>query len=448
MRKLTRTLLAGLSAIAACAAGVLATPVAGDPVAEAATPYDQVTCGDAAARLFQLRGNGKELWYSSISGPAAAKPVVYGWRKVYTFSTTRPALAVAAHATVKGVVKLFVTDRDGGLRVYNFDTAKATIGSTRNLHTGNPAKPGPYDFSRLTSDGRRLYGTKGGQLHLMTGVTTVRRPEKSATVKTIGYPLALWSNAGNDQELLYTDSAGVLRAVDITTKGSGFTAAITTVRGSGWKQAAITSPGGGLLVRDTPTNTWRHLITLPTKATSTPITPHQTISTTHHTPNPPLTTPPDSCAPRTTSNVVSIARAELGTEEGPEADKYLAWAWPSEHTVTTPWCAGFVSWVTNHKAGVTSFKHLAVQQWVIAAREGRSGLRRVTTPRAGDLIAFDWDGNGDFRPGNSHIGIVDRVGANGNIYTLEGNWGSGTASVHRDVHPRNTTYSQFYIRID
>ncbi|MBM7784728.1 glycoside hydrolase family 19 protein [Tenggerimyces flavus] len=263
--------------------------------AHAATPYDKVTCGDAAARLFQLRGNGKELWYSSISGPASTKPTVYGWRKIYTFNAARPALAVAAHDSAKGVVQLFVTDRDGGLRLYNFSTGKAAITSTKNLHTGDPAKPGPYDYSRLTSDGRRLYGTKGGNLYIATGVTATQRPKKTALVKTIGYPLALWSNAGNDQELFYTDTSGTLRAADVTTQGGGFTATITTIRTSGWSQAAITSPGAGLLVRDTPTNTWRHLVTLPTRQTDTKITPHQTISTTHHTPNLPVTTPPAEC---------------------------------------------------------------------------------------------------------------------------------------------------------
>lgn len=417
--------------------------------ATAVTSYSQLSCGGSAARLFQLRDNGNELWYSSISGPAATTPDLYNWRKIYTFSDARPGLAVVAHTAVGDTVKLFVTDRAGGLRVYNFDISQAAIASVNNLYTGSADNPGPYNYSRLASDGRRLYGTKAGQLYIMTGVTTTARPRGHALVKTIGYPLALWGNAGNDQELLYTDTDGTLRSIDVTSTSNGFTATLSTIRTSGWDQAGIASPGAGLIIRDTPTHeTWRHLIQLPTVGTGTDITTHDVIDNVISTPDLPITTPPDICAQQTTSNVVAIARSQLGTEQGPAADKYLTWAWPGLHTSSTPWCAGFASWVTNHQAGATTFKNLAVQNWVNAAKAGTNGLRRVSTPQAGDLIAFDWGGDGDFAPGNAHIGIVDHVGDNGTTYTIEGNWGgSGTPSVHRDVHPRSTTYNQLYIRI-
>ncbi|MEV8373946.1 CHAP domain-containing protein [Kribbella sp. NPDC056861] len=451
MPSLFRRVFAGTAAAAALLAGLSLTPFGPEPsAAQAVTSYSQVDCGDSAARLFQLRDDGNELWYSSISGPASSSPAVYNWRKVYTFGTSRPALAVAAHSVVNGVVKLFVTDRDGGLRVYNFSTSETAVTSVNNLHTGSAANPGPYNFSRLASDGRRLYGTKGGELFIMTGIKTTARPNQLATVKTIGYPLALWGVADNDQELLYTDTSGVLRSVDVGTTSSGsLTATVAVVRSDGWNQAAIASPGAGLLIRDTTNNLWRHLVDLPAKGTDTVISAHQTISTSVSTPDLPITTPPDICSPINTSNVVAIARGQLGTEEGPDADKYLAWAWPGLHTTSTSWCAGFTSWVTNHQAGVTTFKNLAVQNWVIAARAGNNGLHQVSTPQSGDLIAFDWDGNGDFAPGNAHIGIVDRVGSDGSIHTIEGNaeGNDGTDAVTRNVHPRSTSYSQLYIRI-
>lgn len=300
MRANARRALAGFVAVAVGVAGLSLIPLTDRQPAAAATSYSQVGCGDSAARLFQLRGNGSELWYSSISGPAGTQPTYYNWRKVYAFSAARPGLAVAAHTAVAGNVKLFVTDPAGGLRVYNFDMSEAAITSANNLYTGSTASPDPYNFSRLASDGRRLYGTKAGKLHIMTGVTTTSRPT-SATVKSIGYPLALWGNAGNDQELFYTDTNGVLRAVDVSTTTSGaFTATITTIRSTGWNQAAIASPGAGLIIRDTPTNTWRHLIDLPTNGTATSITPHQTISTTVRTPDLPITTPPAECSVEST----------------------------------------------------------------------------------------------------------------------------------------------------
>ncbi|RZS39233.1 CHAP domain-containing protein [Herbihabitans rhizosphaerae] len=441
-----RKALATVLALAAVGTGV-SFALAGSRPAEAATSFADVKC-EGAARMFQLRADGRELWYASVGDPAGRYPQFYNWRRVYEFGASRPALAVAAHAVSGGSAKLFVTDRDGGLRFYDFDLGSTSIKGVRDLRTGSANDRGPYDFSRLASDGKRLYGSKDGKLFVMTSVSSTRAPTAPAYVKSIGYPLALWGNAGSDQELMYTDSSGALRAVDVSFS-SGWDATISTVRSTGWDQAGIGSPGAGVVFRDVPNHLWRHLIDLPAKGTGTAISDHTTVANVN-TLSLPLTVAPDVCSQVTGSNVVAIARGQLGVEEGPEADKYFSWAWPGLHTDRDSWCAAFVSWVVNHKAHVTTYKSAAVGDWVNTAKADGSNLNRVSTPRAGDLIAFDWDGNGDYAYPNRHIGIVDHVDRDGVIHTIEGNWGpAGDGWVHRDTHnPATARYHMLYIRIE
>jgi hypothetical protein len=79
-----------------------------------------------------------------------------------------------------------------------------------------------------------------------------------------------------------------------------------------------------------------------------------------------------------------------------------------------PWCAYFVSWAAR-QAGMPlgdsgeGFGSVdAVYAW--AQRTGRAVPAGSGTPRPGDLIVWD-----------EHIGIVESVGADGSIHTIEGN---------------------------
>ena len=83
------------------------------------------------------------------------------------------------------------------------------------------------------------------------------------------------------------------------------------------------------------------------------------------------------------------------------------------------WCACFVSWAANesgdYEAGrAPKFAYVPEgSNWFID-----KGLWRKPgdTPKAGDLIFFDWDQDG----GRDHVGIVSSV-VDGKVFTIEGN---------------------------
>lgn len=106
----------------------------------------------------------------------------------------------------------------------------------------------------------------------------------------------------------------------------------------------------------------------------------------------------------------------------------------------TPWCACFVSWnidrttYNNQKLNdIIPVKSASVLDFVLwgnandkfeyntscSAYSGKNNHGRYT-PKQGDLIIFDWDGNFDGTYHADHIGIVQKT-ENDNIVTIEGN---------------------------
>ena len=88
-----------------------------------------------------------------------------------------------------------------------------------------------------------------------------------------------------------------------------------------------------------------------------------------------------------------------------------------------PWCAYFVSWVAR-RAGVplgdSGQGYANVDAlWSWAQQAGRA-VSAGSRPRPDDLIVWD-----------EHVGIVERVDANGLIHTIEGNTSDQVA---RRVH--------------
>lgn len=93
------------------------------------------------------------------------------------------------------------------------------------------------------------------------------------------------------------------------------------------------------------------------------------------------------------------------------------------------WCAMFVCYVAN-EAGVST------NQIPLFASCG-DGINKLKsmgcwkargsyTPQAGDLIFYQWTSGGRVY---RHVGIVEKT-ANGNVYTIEGNTGSGEVKRH------------------
>ena len=151
----------------------------------------------------------------------------------------------------------------------------------------------------------------------------------------------------------------------------------------------------------------------------------------------------------TASDVVATAKDEVGTPEGSaRADSYGAAVNLHESTRNYAWCATFVSWVME-RTGATGYRSASVGDWVAMAAAGDYGLSVTATPRPGDLVAFDWDGNGDFAYPNRHIGVVKSTPKNGSFTTIEGNTAlpSGGEGVAKRARSTDDGYSTLFIRI-
>jgi CHAP domain len=87
-----------------------------------------------------------------------------------------------------------------------------------------------------------------------------------------------------------------------------------------------------------------------------------------------------------------------------------------------PWCAMFVTYCfeVNSVGASPSFakakNYSYVPYMVDDARNGRNGLKSVSDPKPGDLVAYDWQGDGTF----DHVGIFE-YGTNAQWNAIEGN---------------------------
>lgn len=106
-----------------------------------------------------------------------------------------------------------------------------------------------------------------------------------------------------------------------------------------------------------------------------------------------------------------------------------------------PWCAMFVSYCYS-TAGSKAFqkgKHYAYVPYVVNdARAGRNGLSVVRNPLAGDLVCYDWQGNGVA----DHIGIYEANSGGGKFHAVEGNTAVGNDSNGGEVMRRLRMRSQ------
>ena len=117
--------------------------------------------------------------------------------------------------------------------------------------------------------------------------------------------------------------------------------------------------------------------------------------------------------------MVNLARAEIGvTEQPPGSNESPRIAQFRQATAGAPgpgpWCAYFVSWAARG-AGVPigdagqGFGRVD-DVWAWGQSAGKAIPAGSGPPQAGDLIVWD-----------EHIGIVESVGADGSIRTIEGN---------------------------
>ncbi len=125
--------------------------------------------------------------------------------------------------------------------------------------------------------------------------------------------------------------------------------------------------------------------------------------------------------------MVQLAQRELGVREtnggneSPRIREYRTATAGAEGT-PGPWCAYFVSWLARN-AGAPIGEGGRGTGWVpTIERWGKQEGRFFTDsqgiqPRAGDIVIFDNNGDGLA----DHTGIVEFVGPDGKVHTIEGN---------------------------
>ena len=114
---------------------------------------------------------------------------------------------------------------------------------------------------------------------------------------------------------------------------------------------------------------------------------------------------------------IETARAEIGTIEGPKDNETKYGAFTKANF--QPWCGSFVNWCANQvglkipncvytPAGAAAF--IKKDQWEKAEE---------ATPIPGDIVFFDFPGDGIDRI--SHVGIVVKDNGDGTVTCIEGN---------------------------
>ena len=113
--------------------------------------------------------------------------------------------------------------------------------------------------------------------------------------------------------------------------------------------------------------------------------------------------------------IVEVALTQLGNEGG---QPY--WSWYG-FDGRVEWCACFVSWCADQCGYIESGIIPKFSGCVDGANwfKGNGQWQdRNYEPQAGDIIFFDWEGDGE----TDHVGIVEKC-ENGVVYTVEGNSG-------------------------
>ena len=111
-------------------------------------------------------------------------------------------------------------------------------------------------------------------------------------------------------------------------------------------------------------------------------------------------------------NEVGVAEQPPGSNDSPRIAQYRQAT--AGAPGPGPWCAYFVSWAAR-ESGVPIGDSgqgygLVDDVWAWGERSGKAIPAAGATPQPGDLIVWD-----------EHIGVVESVGADGSISTIEGN---------------------------
>jgi hypothetical protein len=145
--------------------------------------------------------------------------------------------------------------------------------------------------------------------------------------------------------------------------------------------------------------------------------------------------------------MVQLAQREIGvhesgTNQGERIREYRSATAGAEDT-PGPWCAYFVSWLAKNAgapigAGGNGTGYVpTLEAW--GKQTNRYQDVAQGRPQPGDIVIFDWGGDGTA----DHTGIVESVGVDGSIHTIEAN---ASDQVMRRTYAASTNDIRGYVR--
>jgi hypothetical protein len=133
-------------------------------------------------------------------------------------------------------------------------------------------------------------------------------------------------------------------------------------------------------------------------------------------------------------------RLHLGEKESPPRSNRIGFA-STWYGVIGPWCAMAVTRAyvdAGSKVFVRGQRYAYVPYIVHDARAGANGLAITHEPQPGDLVCFDWDGDGVA----DHVGLFERWEGGNDFKSVEGNTALGNDSNGGEVMERDRHRSQ------
>ena len=137
------------------------------------------------------------------------------------------------------------------------------------------------------------------------------------------------------------------------------------------------------------------------------------------------------------NKIIEIAEKEIGYKENPTySNKTKYGKWFGFDGVA--WCAMFVSWVYNNAGfplgNIGFLKGFAGCQTAVAHFKKTNQI--TVTPTCGDIVFFDWNGDGRF----DHTGLFVKDIDGHNFETIEGNTSLSNQSNGGEVMRRKRKY--------
>jgi peptidoglycan hydrolase-like protein with peptidoglycan-binding domain len=134
--------------------------------------------------------------------------------------------------------------------------------------------------------------------------------------------------------------------------------------------------------------------------------------------------------------------ARLGDKERPSGSNRVPWA-SQWYGIIGPWCAMAVTRAyveSGSRSFARSQRYAYVPYIVNDAHHGRNNLAFTSSPQPGDLVCFDWEGNGVA----DHVGLFERwMGSDHSTFrSIEGNTAVGNDSNGGEVMRRTRRRSQ------